>query len=309
MEPQRETGVGSLLKGEREEKGISIDQLARVTKLRKQFIEALENEAWHDLPSPVYVKGFIRSYAQGVGFNGKEAIRLYENIAPVEGEIPRPLREFRVPKNRPAFFFMAFIAVLAVVIFLLAGKRPQIFQDRGDVILVEEEQQKDLQPAAEPEPEQVEPERDLDLLAVQPEDVPPKASEPKYLPAEESPSKPPEEDAVIIHQAEPAPVPIDEPLSSPAYDNYVLNGIVKLKTYIKIYVDEQQPKEYIFKPGSSPQWTAREGFDILVGNAAGVEFEFNGNMIKDLGEPGKVVRVRLPEDFESKFYETIRDIN
>ena len=49
--------------------------------------------------------------------------------------------------------------------------------------------------------------------------------------------------------------------------------------------------------------------DILVGNAAGVEFEFNGKMIKDLGEPGKVVRVRLPEDFESKVYETLRDIN
>ena len=74
-------------------------------------------------------------------------------------------------------------------------------------------------------------------------------------------------------------------------------------------MDENNPKEYIFKPGSRPQWTATDGFDILVGNAAGVEFDFNGKRIKDLGGMDKVVRVRLPEDFESKLYENIRDLN
>jgi cytoskeletal protein RodZ len=309
MEPERESGVGSLLKSEREKKGISIDQLASATKLRKHFIEALEDEAWHNLPSPVYVKGFIRSYARGAGFDGKEAIRLYESIAPVEEEIPRPLREVRVPKSRPAIFFVFLIIILAAIIYLLAGKKPQIFQDRGDDILVREEQQEEIKPAVEQEPEQVEPEVDLGLPEVQFEEVQPEASDPEYLSAEEGPSNIPEEDVPIVHQAEPVPVPIDEPSFSQAIDNYVLTGIVNLRTYIKIYVDENQPKEYIFQPGSRPQWTAREGFDILVGNAAGVEFEFNGKRIKDLGALGKVVRVKLPEDFESKFYEALREIN
>ena len=40
-------------------------------------------------------------------------------------------------------------------------------------------------------------------------------------------------------------------------------------------IDGQEPKEYIFQSGARPQWKAREGFDILVGNAAGAEFEFS----------------------------------
>ena len=86
-------------------------------------------------------------------------------------------------------------------------------------------------------------------------------------------------------------------------NDLVLKGIVNMRTWVKIYVDDNPPLEYIFQPGSRPQWTAKKGFDVLVGNAAGIEFEFNGKMIKDLGALGKVVRVRFPEDFESKLYE------
>jgi cytoskeleton protein RodZ len=75
-----------------------------------------------------------------------------------------------------------------------------------------------------------------------------------------------------------------------------------LRTYIRIYVDDNPPKEYIFQPGSRPQWIAEKGFDILVGNAGGIEFDFNGERITDLGEIGKVIRISFPEGFESGIY-------
>ena len=37
-------------------------------------------------------------------------------------------------------------------------------------------------------------------------------------------------------------------------------------------------------------------FNILIGNAAGIEFDFNGKRITDLGRVGQVVRLQLPED-------------
>ncbi len=37
---------------------------------------------------------------------------------------------------------------------------------------------------------------------------------------------------------------------------------------------------------------------MLVGNAAGMDFEFDGKEIKDMGELGQVVSLRLPEGFE-----------
>ena len=113
---------------------------------------------------------------------------------------------------------------------------------------------------------------------------------------------PPEEESARASVVEP---PSNQATPEPAADAdmLVLTAIVNSRTYVKIYVDDNQPKEYIFRPGSRPQWMAREGFDIRVGNAGGIEFDFNGKRIKDIGKSGKVVRVRLPEGFESPLYE------
>ena len=54
-------------------------------------------------------------------------------------------------------------------------------------------------------------------------------------------------------------------------------------------------KEYLFQPGDTITWTAQEGFDILVGNAGGIDFSLNGTEIGTLGVEGKVVRVKLPK--------------
>lgn len=63
-------------------------------------------------------------------------------------------------------------------------------------------------------------------------------------------------------------------------------------------MDDQGPKEYMFRPGSHLQWKATKGFEILIGNAGGIDLEFSGTEIKNLGGHGKVVRLRLPEDYE-----------
>ena len=79
----------------------------------------------------------------------------------------------------------------------------------------------------------------------------------------------------------------------------VLKGIVKRRVWIRIYIDDQEPKEYIFQPGSTPEWKARKGFKLLIGNAAGVELYFNGKEVGPLGTLGQVVTVKLPEDYWS----------
>jgi cytoskeleton protein RodZ len=56
-------GIGEALRSTRERKGLSIDQVAQETRISPRFLEALEAEQFNELPAPVYVRGFLRSYA------------------------------------------------------------------------------------------------------------------------------------------------------------------------------------------------------------------------------------------------------
>jgi cytoskeleton protein RodZ len=294
MATQEKSGLGILLKDEREKRGFTLDQLARITRLRKQFLEALEDENWDNLPSPVYVRGFIRAYAQAVGFDGKDAISLFESIAPVTQEIPMPLAVLKEPNRKRLYLILALTAALAAGIYLWADNSVLFFQKKGAEIPGEQlsssvdEQQPD-EPPAEPEAQPPYPHTEGHLLEKPP---PEHATEPvesgvHYI----------TETVALVPDYSIAPIPT-------APGELVLTGIVNMRTYIKIYVDDNPPKEYIFQPGSRPQWIAEKGFDILVGNAGGIEFDFNGERITDLGEIGKVIRISFPEGFESGTYGT-----
>jgi len=68
---------GSLLKAVRLEKGIDLSTVSNVTKIGLESLERLENDDYTHLPSEVYVKGFVRAYAQVIGLDADEAIECY----------------------------------------------------------------------------------------------------------------------------------------------------------------------------------------------------------------------------------------
>lgn len=313
VEPSNKSGLGDLLRAEREKKGLSHDQVARSTRLRRHYIEALEKEEWENLPSPVFVKGFIRSYARTIGLDEGVTLDLYKKIATFEEKPPKPLVEPKRSKSGSIFLIgiLLFLA-MAVSIYMLTSQeaKPPISTNKKEAPKTLERPEKNLKPAI-PKREEIQP---LDLKESAPpvtesEPVIKQELGPIVQEADIEPEKPSIPEDLPTEQEHPRAVAIEnsssdessEPAS--ALDMLVLTAVVNMRTYIKIYVDDKQPKEYIFRPGSRPQWKAREGFDILVGNAGGIEFDFNGKRIKDLGGLGKVVRLRLPKEFESSIYE------
>jgi cytoskeleton protein RodZ len=78
----------------------------------------------------------------------------------------------------------------------------------------------------------------------------------------------------------------------------LLKAKVMESTWVRISVDDRPPKEYIFSRDTKPEWGAKQGFDLLIGNAGGIVLEFNGEKIENLGDPGQVVRIRLPKGRE-----------
>jgi cytoskeletal protein RodZ len=274
VEPDKVSGLGALLKEGREKEGLSYEQMAQMTKLRAHTLKALEDEEWHHLPSSVFVKGFIQSYARALGMEESKLLDLYHRACP---QVDAPLSQLIFPPKRSEkgviFVLMVLFGAIAVSVYLLMGK-PSL---EPTAIQGEKGLPSEILQGSEENAESV-----LDRV-----DSTPESPEPIWVEKEA--------DKVSL-SASVTESPADNEL-------LVLTGRVRLKTYVKIYVDDRAPKEYMFKPGRTPQWNAKEGFYIIVGNAGGIEFDFNGKEYRDLGEDGDVVRLRFPEDFERQILE------
>lgn len=64
-----DVGIGERLRNAREAKGLSLQAMEGITRIRAVYLQALEDEQFDRLPAPVYAKGFLRTYATALGLN------------------------------------------------------------------------------------------------------------------------------------------------------------------------------------------------------------------------------------------------
>ena len=77
--------IGTTLRAARVKRGLTIEQAAQDTRISRKFLEAIEAEDFNALPAPVYVRGFLRSYANYLRI---DAAPLLEQVAEV---LDRPI--------------------------------------------------------------------------------------------------------------------------------------------------------------------------------------------------------------------------
>jgi cytoskeleton protein RodZ len=77
QESGRVESFGARLKKEREQRGITLDDIALSTKIGKRFLFALEEEHFEQLPGGIFSKGFVRAYARHLGIDEEQAIADY----------------------------------------------------------------------------------------------------------------------------------------------------------------------------------------------------------------------------------------
>src|SRR5438270_5524277 len=71
LEPEVPT-VGERLRAAREEKGISLEDIAAQSRIPQRHLSAIEAGDWDSLPAPTYTIGFAKSYASAVGLDRSE---------------------------------------------------------------------------------------------------------------------------------------------------------------------------------------------------------------------------------------------
>ncbi len=83
-------GIGESLNEARTARGLSLDDAERDTRISRHYLQALEDEAFHIIPAPVYARGFLRSYAQYLGIEAAPLLARYPQQAPTPNPVPAP---------------------------------------------------------------------------------------------------------------------------------------------------------------------------------------------------------------------------
>src|SRR3989442_5019528 len=77
------SALGQYLSGLREERGLYIEEMARVTRVASRYLEALERDDLTALPAAVFTRGYIRAYCQALGVQADDALGRYVDGGPI----------------------------------------------------------------------------------------------------------------------------------------------------------------------------------------------------------------------------------
>jgi len=111
--------IGVLLKEARGRKRYSLDYLAQLTKIKKDFIERIENEDWTSLPDFTVVTGFVKSVSKILDIEERSTVALLRRDYP-----PQKLHINPKPDVSDKFVWsprLTFLVGAALVIALVLG--------------------------------------------------------------------------------------------------------------------------------------------------------------------------------------------
>lgn len=116
--------AGQLLQEKRLAKELDLDTIAHHTKVKKEYLEALEKSDFASLPSATTTKGFLKTYAQALRLNPETVLAMFRRDfeETQSGDIiPRGLVKPVAQKSRLITFstLAGILAVTAFVGFLL----------------------------------------------------------------------------------------------------------------------------------------------------------------------------------------------
>jgi cytoskeleton protein RodZ len=124
MQSSTDTGIGRALRAARQHRNKSIDEASRETRVRTEYLEALERESFEVLGGDVYIRGFLRSYAKYLGLNHDKVMAAYERAYGTAKPTPAPVERspgvapteavILTERPRPSWLLAALVAVVGL---------------------------------------------------------------------------------------------------------------------------------------------------------------------------------------------------
>jgi cytoskeletal protein RodZ len=276
--------LGAYLRSLREAKGGSLEDMARSTRVGIRHLEALEEERLADLPSPVFVRGFIRAYCSFLRESPETALARYEELMGERATVQAasaPLGPRTTWASSSLVVGLALLLVLGLglIVLNLTVKRPGATSVIAARI-------KPVPPAESPvtaPPPAPQPAAKAAAAHQGPAPGPVASAEPTR------PASPPAQTASPASPAAPA-VPAK---AGPEPQRLVIRAVEP--TWVRVQSDESRIAEELLPAGASREWTAERRFLLTIGNAGGIELTLNGKSLAPLGAKGTVIqRLELP---------------
>ncbi len=289
--------AGAYLKSVREEKGRTIQEISKSTKISAPVLRALE-EGRIDNVDPVYLKGFLKLYCRYLGLNWEVFISEYPIPALAKKQQkysavkPTASPAGKVVPKKGGLSFLKLISAnrkfIAMILALIAVVLLAALIFRGIVFIVRKL----------PKTESPKIAGARHAVPLRPEK--PKAPEPakviKASPAKKSVSLAPEKVPV------PAPVAkaVGAPLALPAgrqvgaQDKKPKEITLAIRaqedSFITLKVDGKIVYQRMMYKGKAETWSAKTKIELSVGNAGGLSLEVNGKPILPLGKKGQQIK-------------------
>ena len=312
------TAIGETLRRERVKRNLELQQVSDELKISKRFLDAIEREAFGELPGAIFVRSFVRQYARLLGLDeddlAAEAQRILE---PEVEEEPRvrnpsmpPVEKVRVPPMRawgsvgdggrfrwssilPALGLV--VAVTLVCSFVYTWWQRERRSGAVSAAQTKVSTRPAPPPAALPVPSAP---AALDMgqtPAAQSE----ASTEARPAPASagQGPSAGPP--ANVRPPAPMAEAPAASPLQAGTATAQAAMQPVRVEvtalatTWVRARTDGKYAFSGTLNPNQSRTVEARESVELLLGDAAGVSVVLNGKPIGAVGPKGQVRTVQL----------------
>jgi len=248
--------AGTRLKKLRQEKGISLEEVQKKTKIHLDILKSIEDDSLVNL-NPVYIKGFVKIYCGFLGADPGEYLSGYKENGSV---IPAKSQEkdeglFWGSGGRKPFFVPRVVVIIVSVVVLLflslllvkfiSSKAAASKKSHTNLVL--------------PKPK---PARKI------------KSSKPKVVSAAGAAEKK-NETLSLADNSEPG----------------VRIGIHALDDcWIQAKIDGKVIFQNILKKGRFESWSAKDKVELVLGSAGSVRLEVNGKIIPSLGRKSQVLK-------------------
>ena len=273
--------LGALLRERRLKKGLTEDAVASQLKITSRLVMAIEAGDMEALPHAVYARGFIRAYAKALGVDESVVREACSFLKDPEEEL-REQENLAAPDVTPVQGVSIPWFAIAIGLLFLAGGA---WYFRGALGLFSEKEaavlQEDVRVAAS--------------VAAPAVPTPPPAA---TVPSVTGPTAPVSEAPVMLGGTlvpSETEAPAEKPVLPAEGHRIVLTGTADC--WMSITTDGKNSQR-ILHAGESVTVDFQNTFVMKLGNAGGIQVNYDGKDLAPVGKPGQVKTVRFPQDAE-----------